>query len=786
MERPLLSVSLCLAVGALVGGDVGPGCAALLIGGSAGLLLLALVAPQPRCAAAALACAAVAVGAAGAGIERATYEAAPLLRWMAAQPEPPGPVLVRGIAFGDGREGAERFVLVVDVETLRYGSIERPVAGRVRVDIGGDARGPEILDGDRVSAWASLRLPRGFGNPGSFDVLAQARRDGVHLFGYCKSARLLTREGRGDVGWLRAGSAQARRWARARLAALVLPGAEQGLVRAMVLGDRSGLDPETEEAFRASGTYHVVAISGAQVALLAGLLLWPLRRLGVGPLPTALVVCLCLVFYAELVGGQIPVVRAAVMAIVVVLGRAFDLEADLVNLLGLAAALLLLVRPCSVGDVGFQLSFLATLGILILTPPLLEKAPRLPLRLEVALAASFAAQAALVTLLAWHFHRLAPAALLLNLAAVPLSGAVLVAGLGALAISVLASPLGPQAGAVAWIAAHALIRTGDLVRWLPALDVRVATPPGWVFGLHAAGLVAFPDARRRKRGLVLLGVAVVGLAVVGGAAKEADGRLHLTVLDVGQGDCLAIRSPRGRVLLVDAGGAAGGRFDFGEAVVGPYLWSQGIARLDGLVVTHAHPDHVGGVPFLLQAFRVGEVWEGPAPVADAPYAILDRTLRAARVERRTVLRGVRRNWDDVEIEVRGPRPRGRPPWTTRNDDSVVLSLRFGRVTFLLAGDIEAHGEAELGRVPAAVLKVPHHGSRTSSTPAFVAATSPRVAIVSAGFRNRFGHPHPDVLERYLSQGSLVFRTDRDGAVTVSTDGSRIWVATFRAGPGGAI
>lgn len=765
---------------------MGPRAATALLGGAAILLLLALLALGSRWSAAALAGAAVAVGAAGAGIERVGYEAAPLLHWMAAQPEPPGPVLLRGVALGDGRGKGERFVVVLDVESLRSGPSERPVTGRVRLDVGGAPQRLEILDGDRVSVWASLRWPRGFGTPGAFDVVAQARRDGVHLFGHCKSAQLLSREGRGDVGWLRAGSARARHWARGRLAALVPPGTEQGFVRAMVLGDRSGLDPATEEAFRASGTYHIVAISGAQVALLAGLLLWPLRRLGVGPLPTALAVSGALVFYAHLVGGDVPVARAAVMAIVVVLGRGLDLEADLVNLLGLAAGLLLLGRPSSVGDVGFQLSFIATLGILILTPPLLERAPALPLRLEVALAASIAAQAALATLTAWHFHRLAPAALLLNLAAVPLSGAVLLAGLLTLAVSALVPPLGALAGDVAWIAAHALIRTGDLVRWLPALDVRVATPPFWVFALHAAGLAAIAQARLRRRGLGLATFALAGLVLGGGSATNADGRLHLTVLDVGQGDCLVIRSPRGRVWLVDAGGSADGRFDFGEAVVGPYLWSQGVTRLDGLAVTHAHPDHVGGVPFLLRTFRVEEVWEGPAPVADRHYVQLDEALRASGVARRTVFRGVRREWDGVEVSVRGPRPRGRPPWTTRNDDSVVLSLRLGQVSFVLAGDIEAAGEAGLGAVPAAVLKVPHHGSRTSSTPAFVASSAPRVAVVSAGFRNRFGHPHPEVLERYLLQGSLVFRTDRDGAVTVSTDGSRVWVDSFRSGPKGAL
>jgi competence protein ComEC len=233
--------------------------------------------------------------------------------------------------------------------------------------------------------------------------------------------------------------------------------------------------------------------------------------------------------------------------------------------------------------------------------------------------------------------------------------------------------------------------------------------------------------------------------------------------------------------MVDAGGAFDARFDIGEAVVGPYLWSEGWRHIEALVLTHAHPDHVGGVPFLLRAFDLRSTWEGPAPVHDRGYADLDAALRAEGIERRTVRRGVRDDWDGVAVEVVGPRPSGRRSWTTRNDDSVVLSLRWGKVTFLLTGDIEAAGENALGAVSAQVLKVPHHGSRSSSTPRFLAAVSPRFALVSVGHRNRFGHPHPTVVERYARAGVWLLRTDRDGTITVSTDGDRVFVRTFRGG-----
>jgi competence protein ComEC len=272
----------------------------------------------------------------------------------------------------------------------------------------------------------------------------------------------------------------------------------------------------------------------------------------------------------------------------------------------------------------------------------------------------------------------------------------------------------------------------------------------------------------------MLGVAWI---LHGPGPPKADGRLHLTVLDVGQGDALVLRSPKGRVWLVDAGGSFNPRFDVGESVVAPHLWWLGARRIGTLVLTHAHPDHVGGVDFLLRAFSVGEVWEGPSPRGDRAYRALDERLREAAVTRRTVGRGVRAEWDGVRLEVLGPSPAGAPPRRTRNDDSVVLAVQMGDVRFLLTGDVEAAAEARLAPTSAAVLKVPHHGSRSSSSGPFVAATSPRLAVVSVGSRNAFGHPHAEVLERYRRAGALVLRTDRDGAVTVSSDGRKVWVET---------
>jgi competence protein ComEC len=774
--RPMLPVCLAFGAGAWAGAGLTSAAAALLLALAA--VLLGLAWPAPRRAVWAIAGASLAIGAASAAIEREAYDRNPLRAWLADDPEDPPPVRVSGIAAADARDRGDRWTLVVDADTVEAGPQTRPISGRTRIDVMGSAGRRQILEGDRVRVWAQLRLPRASGTPAAFDPAAEARRQGIHAFGHCKSGLLVETDGaRGGCG-LAGAAASARGRARAAIVAHVLAGPEQGLVRAMVLGDRQAVDDDTADAFRAAGTYHVLAISGAQVAFLATLLSFALRRIGCPRLPAAVVLSAGLLFYAELVGGDVPVARATAMAIVVLAGRAIDMKADVVNLLALAALLLMAHRPSAVADVGFQLSFAATLGIVVLASRMLERWPRWPLRLEAAVAASLAAQLVLLPLLVLHFHRTTPAALVLNLAAVPLYAAVLLTGLAVPLLAQVLPPLAPLAGDIAWIAAHALLRSALAVRLLPALDVRVPSPPPWSVAVFAIGVVLLM-ARRGRRGAVLCGVGAIGL--MAGAGPGADGRLHVTLIDVGQGDAILLESPRGRFMLVDAGGSYDGGFDVGEAVVAPYLWSRGVRRLDRLVVTHAHPDHAGGVPAILTGFGVGEVWEGPAPRRDRGYRALDDALRASGARRRTVLAGVTEVWDGVELRVVGPQPPERPPWTTRNDDSVVLAARYGDVTVLLTGDVEGGGEARLPPLPALALKVPHHGSKSSSTAAFLASSRPRVALVSAGYRNRFGHPHPDVLARYREARAVVYRTDRDGCITLATDGARAWVRTDREG-----
>jgi competence protein ComEC len=267
------------------------------------------------------------------------------------------------------------------------------------------------------------------------------------------------------------------------------------------------------------------------------------------------------------------------------------------------------------------------------------------------------------------------------------------------------------------------------------------------------------------------------------AASRGDGRLHATFIDVGQGDAIFVRFPHGSTLLVDAGGLAfASSFDIGDRVVAPVIRDAGFARLDFVALTHGDPDHVGGAASIVGEFRPREVWEGiPVPRSEASTAL--RTQAQALGARwANVYAGDQTVVDGVQVVARHPHLADWERQKVRNDDSIVLELRWGDVSVLLTGDIGRDVERTLvSRIPPArlrVVKVPHHGSLTSSTSDFVRGTRPTIAVVSAGRANHFGHPVPEVLERYREVGAEIFRTDRDGAVTVTTDGVSVDVQTF--------
>jgi competence protein ComEC len=487
------------------------------------------------------------------------------------------------------------------------------------------------------------------------------------------------------------------------------------------------------------------------------------------------------------------------MALVDLLARALDQHASPASSLAVAAALLLGAAPLSLIDPGLLLTFGATIAIIVVMPLVSRRSEGWPAPARVALAllgASVAAELALLPVTAGFFHRVTLAGLLLNYAAVPLMGVVQIAGMAVVLVTGIAPDLGAAAGWVPHQAARMLVASAALVHWMPWLTWRVPPPAPSLVVVYYAALIAAITHRvwvpwMRWRPTVARALAAGAACASGGSILIAPdpgrvfsprGQLQVVVLDVGQGDATLVRLPAGGALLVDAGGLAGpARFDIGERVVSPALWALGVRRLDLLLVTHGDPDHLSGAPSVVDIFRPREIWEGIPVPPHAPLAALSETAKVRNIAWRTVQAGDVLQAGGAMLRVWHP---GLPDWErqrVRNDDSVVLEVRFGDVSVLLPGDIGTEVEQELAAqldlAPVRVLKVPHHGSASSSSAGLLAAVRPQVAIVSCGRNNRFGHPAPAVLARYQQIGARIYRTDRHGAVILETDGRTVTVRT---------
>ena len=642
---------------------------------------------------------------------------------------------------------------------------------------------------------ALLREASRYQDAGVPDHREDLRRRGFGLVGSVKSARLVEVVAHGP--WWSEATAAARAWVRGQIARHVGRWSQQSaaIVTAVLAGDRAGLDPAVERRLQEAGTYHIIAISGGNIAILAGILMAGITACGAGPRTARLGTIVALVGYAGFVGPEPSVTRATLMAVIYLGAGLADLRSPPLNAVGVAAVAALAASPLSVFEAGFALTFAATIGIIVLA---LRFGAHLPARqpwraLAALLLASVAAEAALLPIAASAFSRVTFAGLLLNYLAIPLM--TVLQGAGMLALSLAWWPW--AAGVAGWVAhfsAHLIVESAGLVAFAPWLSLRVPPPGILITGLYYCslacalappghGLLIGPRASTIGRLTGALVAVLSAVLIVWSPALRSttsDGRLRVTWLDVGQGDAALIRWPQGETWLVDTGGPrtpdAG---EFGARVVSPALWALGVRRLGALVITHGDPDHAGGAEAVVADFRPRTFWEAVVIPGLEPLETIRARMRARGGTVGEWRAGRTISAGGATVEVLHPPV---PDWErrqVRNDDSLVLDVRIGDVSVLLTGDIGASVEREVASRlrPAAirVLKVPHHGSASSSSEAFLTAARPAVAVLSAG---RGGWLGRDLLARYRARGIEIFRTDEDGAVSVITDGQTVEVSTL--------
>ena len=677
-------------------------------------------------------------------------------------------------------------------------------------------RYPVIAGGDRVVVSGSLRPPPsdGYGR-------YLARIGAVATL----RARSLEREPTPDpeTAGGPARALEALRTTSADGLALVLPEPEAGLAAGILIGLRERVDRDLASAFTTAGVSHIVAISGWNIAIVGAVVAaltrrWPRRRRSGATV-------LAIVTYTAFAGGSPSVVRAALMAGVALLARESGRAGSAATALGWAVVILLVVDPRLIDDPGFQLSALATAGLIAWATPLTNRLERLtggrlPGWTVEGLGVSLAAQAATLPVVLLDFGRLALVAPAVNLLVVPLVPPAMAAGaiaLGAgwLALAGLPAVLARLLGLPAWVLLTAIVRVVDAAATLPFASVTLDPPlatlaAGMAWALIAAvvaarrrlpGRAAGPQpgpARRLGRSnrarrwtstrlaAVALAAALFGLTLA--AANRPDERARLTVLDVGQGDAILVEGGRGGRLLVDGGPDPGRLIVALDARLPP--WDR---RLDLVVLSHPHEDHVAGLALLLERYRVGRLFEpgmrGPGPGYEAFRARL--TASGRQVDR--LATGDHFTLDQIDVRVLWP-DRGTVPdqptdaGTGINNVSIVLLGEVGGRRFLLTGDIEQGVDPVLvarGLPRVELLKVAHHGSRTATTSAFLDAVRPSTAIISVGTGNPYGHPSPATIRRLEAHRARVWRTDRDGSVEVAFGPDEISVTPEHAPRPGA-
>jgi competence protein ComEC len=702
---------------------------------------------------------------------------------------------LRGTVVRSLAPGLDRDYLTLQVSRVGQGGREIPMSGRVRVSIAHSASGaprPDVLVGDEIRIAAQIVPPkeyRNFEEPFSRRYL---RAQSLHALAATKSPLLLTMIRPGPAWSPRRFISRLRRACLRRIerafAAPAMPGGispEGAFLEALVLGERGRVGADINLNLQETGLLHLLAISGAHIGIIAALLFGVLRAAGASRRKASAVLIILLVLYAFLVEGQASVTRAILMALLYFSGGLLWKDVRLLNTLGLSALIILLDNPFQIHDMGFALTYAATLFILLFFEPVLSRLPRLPLKISETLAMSISAQMGVLPLIASSFHRLTISGLLLNLPAIPIISLLLAAGYLFLPLSFLGGPILHYGAAALGALTDVFLGTTHLLDNWPGLSIRIPAPPLWVSaGFYAAVLLSLVPGRDRARRMMTAGAAGFFLVLlIDFPYPTSTPNLRLTFLDVGHGDSILIEFPGREKMLIDAGGLPTGTFDIGESVVSPFLWLKGIRKIGTLVLTHPHPDHRNGMPAVARNFRIGEFWQTAPEVSDPVADSLRKALGPAG--RFFVEAGHRQTIGGVDVEVFAPAKGNAPRASDENNGSVVLKLTYGSISFLLPGDIGAETERRLVESGVAlrstILKSPHHGSRSSSSERFLDAVSPGFVVISVGRDNRYGLPDPEVVARYARRGLRILRTDRDGAVEISTDGVRVAVRTAAGG-----
>ncbi|HAA24714.1 MAG TPA: DNA internalization-related competence protein ComEC/Rec2 [Ruminiclostridium sp.] len=693
-------------------------------------------------------------------------------------------VIVRGYICDYYRADDKKSVINLFAESAEKDGMNVNIRRNIRINVYNAKNDNDFRPGRHVQISAVLNKPARARNPGGFDYAAYlfskrfaayASVDADDIF-FSKEMKRLP---------VKTFSVNARNYINGALYN-TLSAEKAALMSAMLTGSKDSLDVNIENAFRASGLMHLLAVSGTHIAFLLFPVLWLFRALGFNRRAAAIASIPLIIVYCVITGFTASVLRASIMAVIVLVGKILDRKAELINSIAIASLLILIVNPFMLFDSGFQLSVGAASGLGILYKRVFGCIPdKTPLFIRKAVSGTIAAQAGILPVIARYFSKLSVISVLSNLFVVPLTGAAMVFGFIVVILYGIYDMLAVYAGFVLQSILHVILVVADTFASIPWAEIhahhwRLSWCVIYYAFLVVSGVYGLAFFIRYRKGVAAAAFVIGAVLVIQGFVP---GNLKLVFIDVGQGDSALIRSPEGKYILVDGGGSYSEKETgyTGRQVLIPVLMHEGVSRLDHVIVSHAHADHMSGVLTLIGLFPVKSVG---LPFYSGVYEDFSELINACNeknIEIRLYKRGDTVRIDsktefiimnpDEDINYKG----------NLNNSSLSGMLCYKQFRVLFTGDIE--GEVEYSflsgndEVDCSVLKVAHHGGKNSTSDQFLKRVNPEAAVISVG-SNSFGHPSREVLDRLYSAGAKVYITKKHGAVVVTGNGVKYRIKTW--------
>jgi len=696
-----------------------------------------------------------------------------------------------GKLYKSPSRGQDRDYLFIEVTKVLYQNREEKVSGNLRIGVLRSSQTGSHLNlftGDKIKISAQLLPSRDFRNFKEPPLKRYLKTQNIHNRAFSKSPLLVEKlEAGKKYSLLHLISVLRQKLQQKIETHFPSPekksiSSEGAVLEALLLGERGRMDDSINLALQKSGLFHLIAISGAHIVIISFLLFSLLKVLNVPSRLSYLLLMIFLVFYAFLVEGRASVLRATIMALAFFLGKLIWRDVNLINTISMSAFILLIINPFNLFDMGFELTFASTLSIILFYSKVIKYLPKLPLKISEMFALSLTAQLGVLPFMASTFNRVSFSSLILNYLAVPLVGLIMASGYIFFPLSFVSAFLANLLAQGLSLSIKLFISSSHLLDHFSFASYRIPPPhPLTIIGYFLFLLLTLlPLKVKKQRFIFLLFFGLFFAVLISYPFSSTSKSLKLTFIDVGEGDSILVEFPGHKKMLVDGGGFPSGTFDIGESVVSPFLWRKGIKKIDYLVLTHAHPDHLYGLNAIARNFKIGEFWEAFSPLESEAYAELKKSL-SRTVLRKRLFRSFLHQEGEVRIEALYPWETNPYVESVHNDQSLVLRLSYGQTSFLLPGDIGVEAERQIlenaGEIKSQVLKSAHHGSNTSSSKAFLERVSPQVVVISVGKGNVYGFPNQEILELYKEMGAKIFRTDHLGAVEISSDGQRISART---------